>query len=400
MSQPLTLALVGIGGYGNGYVNALLDAPQSDGFRLVAGIDPSPGSCNRLGELRTRQVPIYGSLDDFFAQGQADLIVISSPIQFHAMQTCAALARGSNVLCEKPLCATLDEARQMKEAQQAAGKLVAIGYQWSFGRAIQALKADILAGHLGAPKRFRCLTLWPRDEQYYKRNTWAGADRDRQGNWVLDSPVNNACAHHLHNMLYVLGPAVHRSATPRRLTAELYRAHDIGNYDTAAMRCLTSDGVELLFLATHASATSRGPLFSYEFERATVDFIEGPGATITAHFTDGTAKIYGPPIDTRDRKLWVTLDDIRNSTPTVCGIEAATAHTQCVWAAQQSQRQIASFPRDRVRVGGTAGKGKTWVEGLGEIFVDCYEQWKLPSEMGVQWASRGREVEMEVGGGG
>lgn len=392
MSNAISLALVGIGGYGNGYVNALLDSPNPDGFRLVAGIDPSPSTCQRLAELRSRDVPIYPSLEAFHAAGRAELVIISSPIQFHARQTVAALAQGSHVLCEKPLCATLDEAKQMREARDAAGKLVAIGYQWSFGKAVQELKADILAGRLGAAKRLRCLTLWPRDEQYYKRNAWAGAARDPQGNWVLDSPVNNACAHHLHNMLYVLGPAVDQSAKPALLVAELYRANEIGNYDTAALRCRTGDGVELLFLTSHACAVSRGPIFSYEFEKATVDFVDGPGSTIAAHFHDGTERTYGPPIEARDRKLWMTMDDIRHGTRTVCGIEAASAHTQCVWAAHQSQPKIAEFPSDCVQVSGDAGKRKTSVSGLPEALTHCYAEWKLPSELEIDWAVRGREV--------
>ena len=106
----------------------------------------------------------------------------------------AALAHGSHVLCEKPLCVTPADATAMTRARDAAGRQVAIGYQWSFSAAIQRLKADILAGVLGRPKRMRCLVLWPRDETYYGRNRWAGAKRDAHGNLVLDRPVNNACA--------------------------------------------------------------------------------------------------------------------------------------------------------------------------------------------------------------
>src|SRR4051812_4257078 len=127
MSEPLSLALVGLGGYGNGYVAALLDGQDRGSVRLVAGIDPAPQSCTRLGELRARQVPIYPSLDAFFNDATADLLVICSPIQYHASQTCLALNHGVHVLCEKPLCATLDDANEMRAARDRAGKLVAIG---------------------------------------------------------------------------------------------------------------------------------------------------------------------------------------------------------------------------------------------------------------------------------
>ena len=46
---------------------------------------------------------------------------------------------------------------------------------------------------------------------------------DEQGNPIFDSPVSNACAHYLHNMLYVLGPTRETSAMPARVQAELTR---------------------------------------------------------------------------------------------------------------------------------------------------------------------------------
>lgn len=52
------------------------------------------------------------------------------------------------------------------------------------------------------------------EEFYNGRNAWAGARDDGAGTWILDSPINNATAHYLHNVLYVMGPAVDRSIRP------------------------------------------------------------------------------------------------------------------------------------------------------------------------------------------
>jgi predicted dehydrogenase len=396
MPDMISLALVGIGGYGNSYVSALLDAPPAEQrtFRWTAAIDPSPQSCRRLNEVESRGVRVFRSLADFYESGRVDLVIISTPLHLHAQQTCDALAHGSHVLCEKPLCVMPDDAIAMSRARDAAGKQVAIGYQWSFSAAIHRLKADIQAGAVGRPKRMRCLVLWPRDESYYGRNRWAGAKEDAQGNLVLDSPVNNACAHYLHNLFYLLGPAVDRSDQPARVTAELYRAHPIENYDTAAIRCLTEGGVEIMFVVSHATANRRGPVFSCEFERATVDFADSAdGGTITARFPDGTTKSYGSPNDGKWEKLWSSIRAARDNTPPPCGIEAASAHTRCAWAAQQSMPAgIVEFSKSIVRVEGPAGARRTWVEGLGEALERCYDQFQLPSETGVAWATPGREI--------
>src|SRR5215213_7411815 len=261
MSDLISIALVGIGGYGNNFVNVMLDAPPERMFRFAGTIDPSPASCRRLDELKARKVPHFPTLDAFYAADRADLVVVSTPLHLHAAHTCKALESGSHVLCEKPLCVTVEQAKQMRDTRDRTGKIVAIGYQWSFCDTIQRLKADVMSGVLGKAKRLKCMVLWPRDEAYYARNRWAGAKQDAQGNLVLDSPVNNACAHYLHNMLYVLGPQIDRSAQPVRLSAELYRAHPIQNYDTAALRCETDNGAELLFVVSHATVENRGPIF-------------------------------------------------------------------------------------------------------------------------------------------
>lgn len=391
--QQTSVVLVGLGGYGGVYVSALLDgAPE--GVRIAGAVDPAPERCERLAELQARGVPLFASLEEFYAAGlTAELAAIASPIHYHCPLTCLALEHGSHVLCEKPLAATPAQAEEMRRARDRAGKAVAIGYQWSFSPAIHALKADIAAGRLGKPLRLRCLVLWPRDEAYYCRSSWAGALEDAGGRPVLDSPVNNAAAHYLHNMLYVLGERPDRSAWPAEVTAELYRANAITNYDTAALRCRTAAGTEVFFVTSHAVRRVRGPEFRYEFEDAVVTYADSD-RRMAARFRDGSVKEYGSPAADPDaRKLWETLAAIREGRPVACGIEAAAAHTACVFAAQHSA-EISPFPPALVHVEGEPGKRKTWVAGLDDAFIRCYEELRLPAELGIAWAAAGRRVEV------
>lgn len=395
-SSDTSIALVGIGGYGSIYVSALLDAnPEERGFRFAAAADPTPGLCDRLEELQGRQVSIYASLDALYSEQRPDLVVISSPFHLHCAQTIQAVSNGSHVLCEKPMCVTVEQAREMQRAADRARRHVAIGYQWSFSPAIQRLKADIASGEFGEARQLKTMVLWPRDEQYYGRNRWAGRQRDPQGRPIYDSPVANACAHYLHNMLYVLGETPDRSVTPARVTAELYRAHPIENYDTAALRCFTDRGTEILFFVSHAIKQSRGPQFVYEFERATVTFTEHGGGEITAKLADGTTRNYGSPWAASDAgKLWSTLDAIRAGKTPLCGIEASVAHTQVCAAAQQSVARVQPFPAELVRTAGEAPARKRWVVELDDQLEHCYEAGKLPSELGLPWAAAGAEVEV------
>ena len=392
--EVVNIALAGLGGFGHIYVNGLL-AETTRPVKFVAGIDPAPERCNRLADLQAKGIPIYSSLDAFFAKGKCDLIILSSPLQLHCEQVCQALAHGCHVLCEKPLGASPEQAKQMIQARDKSGKQVAIGYQWSYAPAITRLKQDILAGRLGRPLRMRCIVLWPRDHKYFTRSSWAGKQRDEHGRLVLDSPVNNACAHYLHNMFYILGEAPDKSAFPKIVQAELYRANAIENYDTGVIRASTSSGVEIMFVTSHAIARAHEPAFVYEFENATACYGDSWGNELTVKYNNGMVEKYGPlPEGVSLDKLWAMVDSIGRGEPVACGPEAASAQTRCMYAAQQSMPQIRPFPPSLTRCTPLNDSQLTWVEGLDRILENCYTQYRLPSELGISWAHAGERINL------
>jgi len=292
---------------------------------------------------------------------------------------------GANVLCEKPVAATLDEARRMAAARDRAGRGVAVGYQWSFSSAVQKLKLDIQNGRYGRARRLRAWVAWPRHSGYYGRNSWAGRIRDAGGRPVFDSPVNNATAHYLHHMLYVLGAGGPDSAArPVSVTAELYRANAIENFDAACMRIRTADGVEILFYSAHCVGRGNRPTFMLEFERGTVACA---GETFRGTMADGATVDYGhPDTDAMTRKLRDTLEAVRQgSTKTACGIEAAAMHTRVVAALQRLPVHAfgAGLRQTQTLEGGAV---LTFVPGLYEAMQTGFEQGRLFSEMRVPWA--------------
>jgi predicted dehydrogenase len=391
---PVTLVLVGIGGMGGVYVRELLRREGEGLFRIAGAVDPQPNRCEQYRELRALGVPCFVGLADFYRNKRAELAVISSPIQFHREQTCLALENGSHVLCEKPAAGTVQEVRDMATAEAGSGRRAAVGYQWSYSRAVQALKSDIRAGLFGRPKRMRCLYLWPRDEGYYARNDWAGSKRAAGGSgWVLDSPAQNAMAHDLHNMFYVLGSETDRSAMPAEVEAELYRAYPVENFDTAAARAVTGEGVEVLFYVTHVAEAERGPVFLYEFEKAVVK-CESRASGIWAELADGSRKDYGVPDDESMAKLWRSVAGVRDGTRPLCGLEAAAAQTLCVNGMQDSLPEIREFPERMVRSVGEEGARRLVVEGLGEAFEKCFEAGALPSELGIGWSAKGKRIDL------
>ena len=156
--EPVSLVIVGLGGYGAVYLEDLLDRVGAPPFRITGAVDPRPERCPYLDRLDALGAPRFESLEAFFdGGGAADLAVISSPIAFHMPQARLALEQGSHVLLEKPVAARLDEVDDLIRARDRAGRFVAVGYQWSYSEGIMRLKADLLAGRLGRPLRAKAL---------------------------------------------------------------------------------------------------------------------------------------------------------------------------------------------------------------------------------------------------
>lgn len=394
MKDPVSIFLIGIGGYGITYVNELLDNYDEDSFYIAGIYDPVPENCKRISEIKDKGIRLYDSIEEFYKSSRADLAVISSPIQYHCPQTICALSSGSNVLCEKPLAATVDDAYAMANESVKQGRFTAVGYQWSFSEAIIELKKDIISGKLGKPVKLSALVLWPRDLKYYSR-AWAGKIKDPSGNLVLDSIANNAAAHYLHNMFFMLGDRIDKSAYPVEVTAELYRANAIENFDTSAVRAKTKEGVMIRFFASHAVEKSRGPVFRYEFENAVVTYDhEDTGSIgVTAVFTDGTVKKYGDPMVNDISKLWKCIDSIKHKGFITSPASSAIPHTICINGMRESMPEIVDFQKQLIK-SDDAGS-RNYVEGLYEILESCYQKSILPFEAGISWAKEGDRIDLK-----
>jgi predicted dehydrogenase len=340
---------------------------------LIAGADPEPWRSTRVDQLENAKIPIYPNLDALLEKHRPNLTVIAAPAYLHKRLTIEALRQESHVLCEKPAAATLRQAIEMRSAQQKNGRTVAIGFQWSFSPTITSLKRDIAAGAFGRPLRLKALVLWPRNGDYYRRNSWAGRIWSSGGEPICDNPVSNACAHYLHNMLYVLGQSPTLAAAPTSIECETYRLNEIENFDTAVIRLATTADTELFFVTSHATTASREPLFQYEFEDAVITYDLGSDARVVARWKDGRVHDYGElPTGTCVQKLWATIDVIRTLAEVPCGIDAALPHMAVVSAVQQAP---------------IAPLSKSAVTSLGDNLTECYEKWSLPSELPCCWAA-------------
>ncbi|NDC63581.1 MAG: gfo/Idh/MocA family oxidoreductase [Planctomycetia bacterium] len=126
--RRLRVAVVGCGHLGA--IHARLLAAREDA-ELVAVVDPAP-------DFRGRTAQLHGCAalaDPRELLGLADAAVVAAPTGLHASVSLPLLEGGVDLLVEKPLAATVEEARSIVVAARRQGRIVAVGHVERFNPA-------------------------------------------------------------------------------------------------------------------------------------------------------------------------------------------------------------------------------------------------------------------------
>jgi predicted dehydrogenase len=253
MNFPLSIGLIGIGGYGQRHLSTL-SALQAGGLCRIAAIaDPFASRHESVvAALRAGNTAIHEDIAGLLSDETIEACFIATPIPLHVPHTLAALEAGKHVYLEKPPCVTLDEWAQLNAAQKNSGKRVAVGFQMQTAPAIHFLKENLVAGVIGRLQMVSAGARWRRDDKYYSRSGWAGCWTS-QGRPVFDGPATNALAHVVHAALFLGGETVSGWSDVQRVRGRLRKARPIESYDAAFLEAQTAGGVLVRLAFAHAT---------------------------------------------------------------------------------------------------------------------------------------------------
>ncbi len=143
----LKVGIIGTGWIAECHIASYLK--QKD-VEIVAGADLIPGKAEaffkRFGLENVRCYPDHKSMLD---AEDLDAVSVCTYNKTHAECTIYALKKGVNVLLEKPMCVTLDEAVEICKAEKESGKVLSIGFQPRFDGNMQEIKKIVESGELG-----------------------------------------------------------------------------------------------------------------------------------------------------------------------------------------------------------------------------------------------------------
>lgn len=395
--------VIGIGGYAGVYVSAGKYLAEKGEMEFTAAAVRSPEKYKeQMAPLEALGVRFHADLPTMLAKEKLDIVGVPTGIASHTPYTTEAMEAGCDIVCEKPLCATVQEADEMMAARDRLGRKIAIGYQNMYHPTAWELKRQIVEGPLGKVKRIRCKISAPRPDNYYARNAWAGRLKGGDGRWILDSPANNANAHQLQQMLFYAGPTLYESAQPARVYGEIYHGRpDIDNCDTAAIRVETAGGAELLYLVSHCVAEMWGPVIEIECENGTAttaDVVRGGQAQLRFH--DGREEEIKRTLDLPNPAFRVftnLLAALEGREELMCTPDNTRQQTLVINASHDSSggpRAIAeSFTgTGDVQYGSKRFPGR-FLHGGEAAITRCFDEWKTFAEIGAPWATRAKWID-------
>ena len=190
------LAIIGYGGRGRIYGRFALCYPEK--FQLVAAADIKE---NRLEPLKEQGVKTYLDYKEMLDAGfDLDLVAITTQDAQHREHALYAMAKGYDLLLEKPIATTKEECLEIFEFAKAHGRKVYVCHVLRYSPFYRAVKDIIDAGTLGDIVNLQALegVGYYHMAHSYVRGPWR--------NTAQSSPMILAkCCHDMDIIRYLIG---------------------------------------------------------------------------------------------------------------------------------------------------------------------------------------------------
>ncbi|MGD0628786.1 MAG: Gfo/Idh/MocA family oxidoreductase [Terracidiphilus sp.] len=139
----MRVAVAGTGSFGRNHLRVYRELESADfGVSLVAAVEPDAGRA--AGTAAKYAIPVFSSVDDLLAADlDLDAATVAVPTVHHHAVASPLLEAGIDVLVEKPLAATLDEADDLLQRAAKGGRILQPGHLERFNPAVLAVEPKL-----------------------------------------------------------------------------------------------------------------------------------------------------------------------------------------------------------------------------------------------------------------
>ena len=214
---------------GTGYVGLSIATLLSQHHKVTA-VDIIPEKAQAMKEKYGLEADVYDDHQKILPRTDIDLVDVCTPPYVHASISINSLRSGKNVVCEKPMAASLEECDAMLRARDESGKVLSIIAQNRFRQPIADLKALLDSGLAGPVRAAQVDSFWWRGHCYYDL-WWRGTWEKEGGGCTLNHAV-----HHIDMLCWMMG-------LPQKITSILANtAHDNAEVEDLSMSILQYPG--------------------------------------------------------------------------------------------------------------------------------------------------------------
>ena len=190
----LKFALVGCGRISRKHVSVLQEIEQAS---LVAVCDIIEQRAKATAE--PLGIPYYTDYHRMLKREKIDVVNILTPSGLHGRHVLDIVEYGLQIVVEKPMALTLEDADRMIEACDRTGVKLFVVKQNRYNLAVQQLKKALDKGRFGKLVLGTVRVRWCRDQAYYDQDAW-------RGTWALDGGVlTNQASHHIDLLEWCMG---------------------------------------------------------------------------------------------------------------------------------------------------------------------------------------------------
>jgi UDP-N-acetyl-2-amino-2-deoxyglucuronate dehydrogenase len=192
----LRFALVGCGRIAKRHAE-LLGSGQIAHAQLAAVCDVVPAKAQGVGERFS--IPHFADMHAMMAAVRPDVVVVLTESGRHAEHVLELARYGRDIVVEKPMALTLEDADAMIRACDGAGVRLFVVKQNRFNVPVVKLREALEKGRFGRLVLGTVRVRWCRTQAYYDQDPW-------RGTWALDGGVlSNQASHHVDLLEWMMG---------------------------------------------------------------------------------------------------------------------------------------------------------------------------------------------------
>ena len=197
----MNYALIGCGRIATNHMKAAVN----NKLNIVAVCDVLPEAMENLlakYDLADSNIKRYTDYKQMIAENDITLASIATESGIHAEIALYCIDNGVNVIIEKPMAMSIDDAEEIIRRSEEKGVKVSACHQNRFNVAIQETRRALEAGRFGQLSHGSIHVRWNRNQNYYTQAPW-------RGTWAQDGGcLMNQCIHGIDLLRWMMGDEV------------------------------------------------------------------------------------------------------------------------------------------------------------------------------------------------